>query len=134
MSDFPFLPRDPEPRVGIFWCYRGSLFYDESAAVTEGMITSISVDYKVGHYAAWFMMEKKGVLKKLPLTLRSEYDLIPRGRVIYLFKKQKFVIYHGDDFSEKEHQQVIEAFKLPPEWTIDDIDMHYNPLPEDFEF
>ncbi len=134
MSDFPFLPCDPEPRVGIFWSYQNSLYYDESSPVTQGMITTISVDYKVGHYAAWFLMEKKGVLKRLPLQLRSEYDLIPRGRVVYLFRKKKFVIYHGDDFSEKEHRQVMEAFNLPPEWTIDDIDMHYNPLPEDFEF
>ncbi|OQY35271.1 MAG: hypothetical protein B6241_01905 [Spirochaetaceae bacterium 4572_59] len=134
MSDFPFLPLEPEPRVGIFWCYQGGLFYNESSAITQGMITSISVDYKVGHYAAWFMMEKKGVLMKLPLSFRSEYDLIPRGRVVYLFKKRKFLIYHGDDFSRKEHQQVMDAFCLPPEWTSDDIDMHYNPLPEDFEF
>ena len=134
MNEFPFLPRDPEPHVGIFWCYQGALFYNESSPVTSGMITSISVDYKVGHYAAWFIMSKKGVLDKLPLTFRSEYDLIPRGRVVYLFRKKKFVIYHGDDFSSREHDQVMKAFHLPKEWTIDDIDMHYNPLPEDFEF
>lgn len=134
MSNFPFLPLEPEPRVGIFWSYQGKLFYAESSPVTQGVITSISVDYKVGHYAAWFMMERKGVLDGLPLNLRSEYDLIPRGRVIYLFKKGKFVIYHGDDFSPREHREVAEAFHLPPEWTGDDIDMHYNPLPEDFEF
>ena len=134
MSDFPFLPLDPEPRVGIFWCYQKRLFYSESSPVTQGMITSISVDYKVGHYAAWFLMQKKGVLDRLPLSLHFEYDLIPRGRVIYLFRKNKFVIYHGDDFSQREHEEVTNAFNLPPELTTDDIDMHYNPLPEDFEF
>ena len=48
MSDFPFLPLDPEPRVGIFWSYQNNLFHAESSPITEGMITSISVDYKVG--------------------------------------------------------------------------------------
>ena len=134
MSEFPFLPLDPEPRVGIFWSYQDSLFYSESAPVTQGMITSISVDYKVGHYAAWFLMNKKGVLDKLPPSFRSEYDSIPRGRVVYLFRKKKFVIYHGDEISPKELKDIKSSFCLPEGWTIDDIDMHYNPLPEDFEF
>ena len=134
MSDFPFLPREPEPRVGIFWSWQGGLFHAESSPVSQGIITSISVDYKVGHYAAWFLMDKRGLLDRLPLSLRSEYDLIPRGRVVYLFKKERFLIYHGDDFSDREYEEVSDFFCLPPEWTTDDIDMHYNPLPEDFEF
>ena len=134
MSDFPFLPLDPEPRVGIFWSYQNNLFHAESAPITQGMITTISVDYKVGHYAAWFLMEKQGLLDKLPPSFRSEYDTIPRGRVVYLFRKKKFVIYHGDDFTSQELEEIKALFCLPEEWTIDDIDMHYNPLPEDFEF
>lgn len=134
MSDFPFLPLDPAPRVGIFWSYQNHLFHYESSPVTEGMITTISVDYKVGHYAAWFLMEKRGLLEKLPPSLRSEYDTIPRGRVVYLFRKKKFVVYHGDDFTARELEEIKSLFCLPEEWTIDDIDMHYNPLPEDFEF
>ena len=134
MSDFPFLPLDPEPRVGIFWSYQNNLFHAEYSPVTEGMITTISVDYKVGHYAAWFLMERKGLLEKLPPSLRSEYDTIPRGRVVYLFRKKKFVVYHGDDFTSDELMNIKSLFCLPEEWTIDDVDMHYNPLPEDFEF
>jgi hypothetical protein len=79
-------------------------------------------------------MEKKGLLDKLPPSLRSEYDTIPRGRVVYLFRKNKFVVYHGDDFTPAELEEIKTLFCLPEEWTIDDIDMHYNPLPEDFEF
>ncbi|MDA3958344.1 hypothetical protein [Oceanispirochaeta sp.] len=134
MSEFPFLPLDPEPCVGIFWSYQNSLFHAESSLVTRGMSTSISVDYKVGHYAAWFLMQKRGILDKLPPSYRSEYDMIPRGRVVYLFRKKKFVIYHGDDFTERECSDIKSIFSLPEEWTIDDVDMHYNPLPEDFEF
>lgn len=134
MSDFPFLPCTPEPHVGIFWTYQNSLFHAESSPVTQGMITTISVDYKVGHYAAWFLMEKRGILDKLPPSFRSEYDTIPRGRVVYLFRKRKFVIYHGDDITPGELADIKSVFCLPEEWTTHDVDMHYNPLPEDFEF
>jgi hypothetical protein len=134
MNDFPFFPLDDEPCVGIFWSYQNAIFHAEYSPVTQGMITTISVDYKVGHYAAWFLMQKKGILDKLPPSYRSEYDSIPRGRVVYLFRKKKFVIYHGDDFTTDERSEILSRFSLPPEWTIDDVDMHYNPLPEDFKF
>lgn len=124
----------PEPRVGIFWSYNNRIFHHESSPFSEGIQTTISVDYEVGHYAAWFLMEKRGLLKSLPETLRYEYDSIPRGRVVYLFKKERFVLYHGDDFTENEKKIIMEAFNLPEDKTLDDIDMHYNPLPEDFEF
>lgn len=123
-----------EPRVGIFWSYQNQIFHHESAPFSEGVHTTISVDYEVGHYAAWFLMEKRGLLDKLPRNLRYEYDSIPRGRVVYLFKKKKFLLYHGDSFSNEEKQTIMEAFHLPPDETLDDIDMHYNPLPEDFVF
>ncbi|MDA3850427.1 MAG: hypothetical protein PF447_04075 [Spirochaetaceae bacterium] len=123
-----------EPRVGIFWSYKNRIFHHQSSPLSEGIKTDISVDYEVGHYAAWFLMDKMGLLKELPETLRYEYDSIPRGRVVYLFKKKCFVLYHGDDITEDEKRTIMKAFKLPEDSTIDDIDMHYNPLPEDFVF
>jgi len=126
--------KNNEPRVGIFWSYQNKIFYHESSPVSEGVQTIISVDYEVGHYAAWFLMEKRGILESLPQTLRYEYDSIPRGRVVFLYKKNCFVLYHGDDFTEEEKQTIMEAFCLPDDQTIDDIDMHYNPLPDDFVF
>ncbi len=123
-----------EPRVGIFWSYDNKLFHYESSPLSEGVRTRISIDYEVGHYAAWFLMDRLGILKKLPQTLRSEYDSIPRGRVVYLLKKEKFVVYHGDEFDNDQYELIKSLFNLPPEKTIESIDMHYNPLPEDFTF
>lgn len=124
----------PEPRVGIFWSYKNKIFHHESSPLSEGVTTDISVDYEVGHYAAWFLMEKRGLLEQLPENLRYEYDSIPRGRVVFLFSKKKFLLYHGDDFTQEEKEDIMTAFNLPLDKTLDDIDMHYNPLPEDFTF
>ncbi len=123
-----------EPRVGIFWSYEDKLFHHESSPLSEGVKTRISIDYEVGHYAAWFIMNKRGILDKLPKTMRAEYDSIPRGRVVYLLKREKFVVYHGDEFDDGQYVKIKELFTLPEDKTIERIDMHYNPLPEDFTF
>ena len=123
-----------EPCVGIFWSYDNRLFHCEYSPLTEGIKTRISIDYEVGHYAAWFIMAKTGILDKLPQNLRAEYDSIPRGRVVYLLKREKFVVYHGDEFDDSQYDNIKKLFNLPEEMTIERIDMHYNPLPEDFTF
>ncbi len=123
-----------EPCVGIFWSYDDKLFHCEYSPLSEGVKTRISIDYEVGHYAAWFIMAKRGILEKLPQNLRAEYDSIPRGRVVYLLKKEKFVVYHGDEFDDDQYERIKTLFHLPHEKTIERIDMHYNPLPEDFTF
>ena len=125
---------DDEPRVGIFWSRDGKLFHLESSPLSRGVTTVISVDYAVGHYAAWFIMGRKGILNRLPKELRDEYDSIPRGRVVYLFAKESFVIYHGDDYSPGEHREILERLHLPEDRTLDEVDEHYNPLPDDFLF
>ncbi len=123
-----------EPRVGIFWIHEGKLFHAESSAISKATRTRISIDYATGHYAAWFIMSKRGILEELPPHMRDEYDSISRGRVVYLLEKESYVIYHGDDFNKSIHAEIMNLFCLPEDTTIDDVDEHYNPLPEDFLF
>ena len=131
---FPGDLEESEPRVGIFWTYNGKLFHHESSPCSRAVRTKISIDYAVGHYAAWFIMAKKGLLKELPPHMLDEYDSIPRGRVVYLFERDSFVIYHGDDFNEVIYDEIVDHFCLPKEKTVEEIDEHYNPLPDDFLF
>ncbi len=123
-----------EPHVGIFWSYENRIFHIESSPLSKGIRTLVSIDYAVGHYAAWFLMAKRGILNRLPAFLRDEYDSIPRGRVVYLFENRSFVIYHGDEFSDVQYRSLIDSMNLPQDRTIDVIDEHYNPLPDDFLF
>ncbi|MCG8453849.1 MAG: hypothetical protein MI717_11785 [Spirochaetales bacterium] len=131
----PLSPPPPtEPHVGIFWTYQGKLFHLASCPLSEGTHTEISIDYSLGHYSCWFIMGQKGILNRLPQNMREEYDSIPRGRVVYLFEEDHFVIYHGDDFAPELKHELMEKLNLPPHQTRDDVDEHYNPLPEDFLF
>ena len=123
-----------EPEVGIFWIYGGKLFHVESTPASKAVQTQVSIDYANGHYAAWFIMGKRGILNQLPPHMRDEYDSISRGRVVYLNEKKSYVIYHGDEYNDAIHRELIEHLKLPEDAIIDEIDEHYNPLPEDFLF
>lgn len=123
-----------EPEVGIFWIWEGQLFHLESVPLSQSVQSELSCDYAIGHYAAWRIMAKNWKLQELPLQLQDEYDSIPRGRVIYLKAKKLFIIYHGDDFNDSVRKDLIEQLHLPKDEVIDEVDEHYNPLPEDFQF
>ncbi len=125
---------NPEPEVGIFWINEGKLFHIESTPRSKALKTQVSIDYAGGHYAAWFSMGKRGILDQLPPYMRDEYDSISRGRVVYLNEKKSYVIYHGDDFNDSIHRELMDLLNLPEDATVDEVDEHYNPLPEDFLF
>ena len=130
----PVFENQEEPHVGIFWTLENKIFHAESSPFSEAVRTDVSVDYALGHYASWFIMEKRGILKQLPPHMRDEYDSIPRGRVVYLFSKKSFIIYHGDEFTPRLQDEITRRFHLPAGFTIDETDEHYNPLPDDFLF
>ena len=137
MAETPSAPESEsatEPEVGIFWTYEGKIFHIESSPVSKAVHTRVSIDYAVGHYAAWFRMGKQGLLNQLPPHMRDEYDSIFRGRVIYLFDRQSYVVYHGDDFNDAMFREIIKLLNLPEDAVYDEVDEHYNPLPEDFLF
>jgi hypothetical protein len=123
-----------EPKVGIFWCYQNCLFAVFTQRPEDANSTDISIDSTFSHWHEWQVLEKEGRLESLPEELRSEYDSIPRGRVLYKKKEEHFVILHGSSFTKKIQEQIIQAFHLPVEDTVDDWDEHYDPLPEDVSF
>jgi len=125
---------EAESEVGIFWTYEGKLFHIESEPLSKGVKTMVGIDYNGGHYAAWLIMANRGILDQLPHALRDEYDSISRGRVVYLFKREAFVIYHGDEFNDAILDELLKTLHLPPDATYDEVDEHYNPLPDDFVF
>lgn len=124
----------PEAKVGIFWCYKGKLFAVFTQSLQDANSTEISIDSTFAHWHEWQILQKEGRLESLPCELRSEYDSIPRGRVVYKKNKNHFSILHGSSFTERIKKQVIEAFHLPTEKVVDEWDEHYDPLPEDFIF
>jgi hypothetical protein len=119
-----------EPRIGIFWIFEDRIFdmVMEPARSIEG--NSISKDSSHAHLDRWEELRAQGKLGRLPQILQDEYFYVPRGRVVFLKIEMKYIIYHGDEFTDLHRELIMNAFKLPPEITEDRVDEHYNPFSE----
>jgi hypothetical protein len=98
----------------------------EPASAIEG--NAISKDSSHAHLDRWEELREQGKLRKLPPFLQEEYFYVPRGRVIYHKIEQKYIIYHGDEFTKKHREMIVNAFFLPREITEDKVDEHYSPF------
>jgi hypothetical protein len=124
-----------EPEVGVYWFLDGKIYYQASTPVSHGVSAGGFVNNEYSHYDIWNSLEDKGILAKdFPNNPRIEYDEVPRGRVVYKVDEDQYVIYHGDTFTDDEYTIILNAFKLPSDKTVHEIDFHYNPLPDDFDF
>lgn len=120
--------------IGIYWLYQHALFASFTQSPAEGDSASTAIDSTFSHWHEWEILRTQGRLGELPPELRSEYDSIPRGRVVYRFQPPGFVILHGSVFDVQIRAAVIEAFQLADVRVTDEWDEHYDPLPEDFSF
>ena len=57
--------------------------------------------------------------------MRSEYFLIPRGRVVFHKNTGRFTILHGG-LKKSELNKIRKFFSLPKELTDFDTDYHYT--------
>ncbi|MBW8003809.1 MAG: hypothetical protein FVQ80_17725 [Planctomycetes bacterium] len=113
---------------------QGKIFHIDSVPVSEGEPWGDFINGPTDHHKEWGYLKRHGILKELPPQFRDKYDSIPRGRVVYSKSKDKYIILHGDSISSQDLPQIYEEFRLPSQRTIDVVDSHYNPLPDDFEF
>ena len=123
-----------EPEVGIYWMYNGDIFHQNSVPVSVGIEYGTAVNGTADHYHEWRSLQKSGATQTLPAELQEEYDTISRGRVVYHKDDDRYVIFHGDSTTQEDLAKIRRSFNLPHENTVDEVDFHYNPLPEDFDF
>jgi len=123
-----------EGLIGIYWLYQSDLFATFSQPAAEGDAASTAIDSTFSHWHEWEVLRSQGRLRELPPELRSEYDSIPRGRVVYRFQPAGFVILHGSVFDTAIRAKVVAAFRLQGHRVADEWDEHYDPLPEEYSF
>ena len=120
--------------IGIYWLYQGELFAVFTQSPDKGDRASAAIDSVFSHWHEWEVLRSQGRLRELPPELRSEYDSIPRGRVVYRFQPPGFVILHGSVFDTAIRAKVVRSFRLQGHRVTDEWDEHYDPLPEEFSF
>ena len=113
--------------VGIFWLLPdlSHLFYVNKTCIEQAQNYGEWLICQADHSNEWARLEQSGYLHPLPKRYRAEYWLLPRGRVSYNVRLDKYFVYHGNWFT-REHARIIEAeFELVAGNVVYEEDEHY---------
>ena len=114
-----------ESYIGIFWFYQNSIIC-KKLLLSESQKDTLGIhDSPYQHVQEW---EGKNVfLPEHPELFGTEYQELPRGRVVYLSHKKLFAVYADKSCLNKEtKEQLIDIFFLPSSNTIFKRDPHYK--------
>ena len=108
--------------VGIWWLWKKQLI-KSSTPYTNGIISDRFINGPNDHYKYWEIVQT--MIKELRAT---EYEEIPRGRVIYDTKNKRFYCYTSRMLCRNKmlRSLVIENFKLDEKSTTFRQDDHYE--------
>jgi hypothetical protein len=126
-----------QPHLGIFWFVRDA--HREVHLLSVACPLAAAEDYgncltsPAEHYKTWEGWRRGR--PKLPLSAlasviaRDEYEVWPRGRIVYDRATGKFVIYADHQLLRPRHlSQIRTEFHLPPEQTMALTDLHYRSI------
>jgi hypothetical protein len=117
------------PEVGVFWVdtATGKVYADKSPLNDADDVGTAKIHTR-GHYDVWRQVQVKN-----PKWKGSEYEDVPRGRVVYFKDPQnpKFIVYTNKILGKSKFMKAIAAeFNLPyGYYDFDFTDDHYV-LPE----
>ncbi|MBJ6802762.1 hypothetical protein [Geomonas propionica] len=122
--------------VGIYWFITPSEILQDSVPRTEGDDDGDFVNGPSGHYEFWEHLKTQ-----IPNLKGTEYDRVPRGRVIYSKKDSTFLVYGSTEtISNPQRRLIIERdFRLRGERVKYIQDSHYETdhlisiIPEEFD-
>jgi hypothetical protein len=114
-----------ESDIGIFWSYQDTLIC-KKMPLAESQEDSLGFqDSPFQHIQEW--EGKRIYLANHPELFGTEYQELPRGRVVYSGKKSIFTVYADKAcLTKKIKNQIIEDFNLPIESTRFKSDQHYQ--------
>jgi hypothetical protein len=111
--------------IGIFWFYQDTLIC-KKMPLAESQLDSLGFhDSPFQHIQEWEV--KTIYLANHPELFGTEYQELPRGRVVYSSKKRMFTVYADKAcLTKKAKNKIIEYFNLPKEKTVFRSDPHYQ--------
>lgn len=111
--------------IGIFWIYNENII-GEKCSINEGEDPGIGiVDSPFTHIDLW--EDTSSFLKNYPLLVGTEYQSLPRGRVVFSKVNNMFLIYMDSSlFNKKIKMQVLDFFGLDKSSVKWMRDQHYT--------
>lgn len=119
-------------KVGIFWVYKSTVI-GKRAALRDGHenVPGI-IDSPFNHVDCW--EHDPSFDNPFPELRGSEYQTIPRGRVLYQTKNESHVIYLARELLGSASQTLIaEFFEFDAANATWEIDLHYTTSPEEID-
>jgi len=98
-----------QANVGIFFFVNGEIAVDMTS-LEKGELYGDTVGFS-DHYEYWQTLTPQNSTEML--FKNHPYDYFPRGRVVYLKKSGRFIIYADHCLKKAEIKKVAEIFQLP---------------------
>lgn len=117
--------RPSYPRIGIFWVYQQKLI-SKSILLSQASYSSVGIaDCSFSHIDVWEL--EKVYLPEYPKLFDSEYQALPRGRIVFDKKNSTFSMFADRKIvrSKLHRQMVVNAFSLQAQKRIWRTDPHY---------
>lgn len=112
-----------EPRVGIFFVFKNRLLI-QCTPVNEAQPYSDFVGHAKGHPTFWRELQRENIVPR-----EVEYDEVPRGRVGYQTKQDKFYLFLDPCIMANQEMvdQIKRELSLPSADTVPPaLDAHYH--------
>ena len=128
------MPNTP-PSLGIFWAVLGpdgrTHLLTHPCALADGESYGDCITSPAAHFPIWEAwrsgLPEPPLALLAPIIARDEYEIWPRGRIVFELTPDRFVIYADRQLLTPPWLAHIKArFHLPPERTIARSDLHYS--------
>jgi len=109
-------------KIGIFWIYKNQIFFKTQKLKNIKVVNGFK-DSDLSHYQVWDEIKNKH-----PKLYLFEYEDIPRGRIVYNIKENKFIIYCNENILHDglSKKIILENFDLLKEQVVFKKDEHYK--------
>jgi hypothetical protein len=98
-----------------------SIFHSIPYTIENGLNYGDFIIAHEAHYETWETLKKQNKVPK-----ESEYDDIPRGRVLYNRVQKRYKVFTGKWITKAIKLIISSEFKLPKTGVIWDTDEHYD--------
>lgn len=94
--------------IGIFWVYKDTVIGRTCSIELGSQSVPGLIDSDFSHYELW--ENGSSLLKKYPELIGTEYQVYPRGRVIYSLKDKKYLVYLDRTLMTDSIKKLIREF------------------------
>jgi hypothetical protein len=118
-------------KIGIFWVYKDAVI-GRARPINEGADVGGRIDSPDTHLNLW---EQDRTFSKPSKLVGTEYQTLPRGRVVWIKKEKAAVVYMDKVLlrSEAAKKKVAAFFDLESARTRWESDPHYTTDPDEID-